>query len=240
MRSSPRASRTRCSTSPAGIHSGSPTSATTTGLGGRSGRRGRNRMACTRRVVRSSCTRRTWRRPGMPSSAIATSISFGCPQRRQSSRRQTLARNGQRSSRQGFLATRTISLSGARVTVHACAQRELSRRTRSVGSSLATGCGGRHADKTPEATTASLSTALSTRQADNQNALNGEAATIATDFFNLRGEFGPTLDRRRPRRRAGIGGRTPPRAGREPRTSAHELGDEDARLLRRRRNSACS
>jgi hypothetical protein len=54
---------------------------------------------------------------------------------------------------------------------------------------LATGCGSRHADKTPETTTASLST----KQADNQNALDGEAATIATDFFNLRGEL-DTLD----------------------------------------------
>lgn len=58
---------------------------------------------------------------------------------------------------------------------------------------LATGCGSGRADKTPEATTASLSTALSTRLADNQNALDGEAATIATDFFNLRGEL-DTLD----------------------------------------------
>jgi len=54
---------------------------------------------------------------------------------------------------------------------------------------IATGCGSRHADTRPKTTTASLST----KQADNQNALDGEAATIATDFFNLRGEL-DTLD----------------------------------------------
>lgn len=55
---------------------------------------------------------------------------------------------------------------------------------------IATGCGSGHADKTPETTTTA---SLSTKQADNQNALDGEAATIATDFFNLRGEL-DTLD----------------------------------------------
>ena len=53
---------------------------------------------------------------------------------------------------------------------------------------LATGCGSKRDGNTSRTTTAAAG-GLTEQQADNQNALNNEAATISTDFFNLRGEL---------------------------------------------------
>jgi len=57
---------------------------------------------------------------------------------------------------------------------------------------LATGCGGntRRGTATAAGASARQPPATSTEQrADNENALNNEAATLSTDFFNLRGEL---------------------------------------------------
>jgi hypothetical protein len=53
---------------------------------------------------------------------------------------------------------------------------------------LTTSCGGKRAGNTPRTTTTAVGGSTEQR-ADNQNALNNEAATISTDFFNLRGEL---------------------------------------------------
>jgi hypothetical protein len=56
---------------------------------------------------------------------------------------------------------------------------------------LATGCGGKHASAPTAAVGASAKRSPATskeQEADNQNALNNEAATLSTDVFNLRGE----------------------------------------------------